>query len=235
MKKYFYVKDSQRFGPITIEDLKKVNITKETLVWFDGLTEWKAAIEIPDLEDLFIVQVVSHSTSIEVNKNNDLLIPKTEDLRRTVPQFIQEQSDENRLVKSEYDDSAQVDEQNTPVDDFNETIPTNPKQRMFASPFSFNGRIRRTEYWLTFVAVNLLFFVVEAMGGGSSSGDNNLLIFIIFIPAFWLMIAQNAKRCHDRGNSGWFQIIPFYGLWMAFAGGDPFGNEYGPNPKGQNY
>jgi uncharacterized membrane protein YhaH (DUF805 family) len=49
------------------------------------------------------------------------------------------------------------------------------------------------------------------------------------------MLAQGAKRCHDRGNSGIWQIIPFYGLWMLFADGDLGRNEYGANPKGLNY
>jgi uncharacterized membrane protein YhaH (DUF805 family) len=43
------------------------------------------------------------------------------------------------------------------------------------------------------------------------------------------MLAQGAKRCHDRGNSGWYQLIPFYSLWMLFAEGDQQANSYG-NP-----
>ena len=34
-----------------------------------------------------------------------------------------------------------------------------------------------------------------------------------------------------RGNSGWYQIIPFYVLWMLFAEGDKEANEYGNPPK----
>ena len=49
----------------------------------------------------------------------------------------------------------------------------------------------------------------------------------------WFYIAQGAKRCHDRGNSGWYQIIPFYSLWMLFGNSDVGENEYGPRPKNE--
>ena len=55
---------------------------------------------------------------------------------------------------------------------------------------------------------------------------------ILLIPVYWFLLAQGAKRCHDRGNSGWYQIIPFYNLWMLFADSEKGVNDYGLNPKG---
>lgn len=105
---------------------------------------------------------------------------------------------------------------------------------MFKNPFSFEGRIRRTEYGLSYliylvfsVPFNLYFSSTEEPSGGAS-----ILFFVLLIPFFWFLISQGAKRCHDRGNSGWFQLIPFYSLWMLFADSDHGPNEYGPNPKG---
>jgi uncharacterized membrane protein YhaH (DUF805 family) len=103
---------------------------------------------------------------------------------------------------------------------------------MFNNPFSFDGRIRRTEYGLSmilyFVAYAILFAVV------ASDRDFSIL-FIAMIPMLWFLWAQGAKRCHDLGNSGWWQLIPFYPLWLIFQDGQIGVNQYGENPKGNHY
>lgn len=115
---------------------------------------------------------------------------------------------------------------------------------MFKAPFSFDGRIRRTEYGLTLiinaVASLIVQLIVVGMAQGSSrsysSSDNSggaAILFLIFlIPLLWFGWAQGAKRCHDLGNSGWWQLIPFYGFWLLFADGQHGSNQYGDNPKG---
>ncbi|MEY4445823.1 MAG: hypothetical protein RL444_936 [Verrucomicrobiota bacterium] len=99
---------------------------------------------------------------------------------------------------------------------------------MFKSPFSFEGRIRRTEYWLSqlIMAAYIVFWSIIMQA-------NELLGVIALVPYFWFAFAAGTKRCHDRGNPGIYMIIPFYGLWMAFADSDPGDNQYGPNPKGK--
>lgn len=100
---------------------------------------------------------------------------------------------------------------------------------MFQNPFSFDGRIRRTEYGISFIIYVVAVVIVNAImqtGGGAS------IARLAYIPMLWFFWAQGAKRCHDRGNSGWYQIFPFYCFWMLFAGSDSGINEYGPNPKG---
>ncbi len=53
MKKYFYSDGTNNFGPFTIEELKEKGITRETMIWFQELGEWKKAGTIQELNSLF--------------------------------------------------------------------------------------------------------------------------------------------------------------------------------------
>ena len=53
MKKYYLHNGTDQQGPFDIEDLKAKNITKETSIWHEGLSEWTTAEKIDDLKDLF--------------------------------------------------------------------------------------------------------------------------------------------------------------------------------------
>ena len=63
------------------------------------------------------------------------------------------------------------------------------------------------------------------------SDSEYFTIGIISIPMLWFTYAQGAKRCHDRGHSGWYQLIPFYVFVLLFGKGEDGENEYGDNPK----
>lgn len=101
---------------------------------------------------------------------------------------------------------------------------------MFENSFSFDGRIRRTEFGLSIIIYSVLSVIISFIITGSN-GDAAFL-GLAYIPMFWFSLAQGAKRCHDLDNSGWWQIIPFYGLWLLFQDGQPGQNQYGTNPKG---
>lgn len=102
---------------------------------------------------------------------------------------------------------------------------------MFKNPFSPLGRITRTEislsYFFSFI-VGLfwaLFFWVYKY-------DFPILFFAPpLISLFWFLICQGTKRCHDIGNPGLFQFIPFYFMVMIFKEGEMESNQYGLDPK----
>ena len=103
---------------------------------------------------------------------------------------------------------------------------------LFRAPFSFNGRIRRTEFGISYIIYVLIYVLILALTGSDGIPDYSPVFFVLHVPVVWFLWAQGAKRCHDRGNSGLYQIIPFYVLWMFFADSEFGLNEYGRNPKG---
>ena len=101
---------------------------------------------------------------------------------------------------------------------------------MFKNPFSFNGRIRRTEYVISF----LMYFIARIflyLHDKPEDGNISIFTFLCYILLAWFMWAQGAKRCHDLGKTGWFQIIPFYIFVMLFREGDLSFNKYGADTK----
>lgn len=101
---------------------------------------------------------------------------------------------------------------------------------MFQKPFSFEGRIRRTEYAFTFIAMVFFRILMEVMVFQENVALIVIMLLVLF-PFMWFHFAQGAKRCHDIGKSGWWQIIPFYFFVLLFRDGDQGLNEYGTNPK----
>ena len=53
MKKYYLHNGTEQEGPFYISQLKKKGITRETEVWFRGLSDWTCAGEIDELKVLF--------------------------------------------------------------------------------------------------------------------------------------------------------------------------------------
>lgn len=110
---------------------------------------------------------------------------------------------------------------------------------MFKNPFSFDGRIRRLEYALSYlvviIVVSIMVLILDATDSITREGNGGIIMLLIYIPMMWFSFAQGAKRCDDKGNNGWWQIIPFYWMWMLFVDGEMGDNEYGPNPKGESY
>ena len=58
-KKYFIVRNDQKYGPYTKAELTDFGITPNTLVWFEGLENWTEARFIFELSDLFQLEPMS--------------------------------------------------------------------------------------------------------------------------------------------------------------------------------
>jgi len=195
MKKYFYSNSNEKNGPLSIDELKKVNINNDTLIWFEGLEDWTPASKIEEIKPIL-----------------ELKPPP-------IPAFDNESEFENT---DEYPQKKETTKKQN-----GSTVKT--KQEMFSSPFSFEGRIRRTEYGISFIIYVIVSLLINDL---IESGELPIIIVLAHIPIVWFIWGQGAKRCHDIGNRGWFQIIPFYIFWMPFASGESGINKYGLNPKG---
>ena len=94
----------------------------------------------------------------------------------------------------------------------------------------FTGRARRQEYWMFILVYMIINIVLSFLGLDIVSGIVGLGLLI---PS--LSIA--ARRLHDTGRSGWWQLIvliPLIGLivliiFLAQDSNDE--NDYGANPK----
>jgi len=99
---------------------------------------------------------------------------------------------------------------------------------MFKAPFSFNGRVTRTEY---IISTFLMFFLLGL--SGFMVGRAAPLVLLLWLAIFWFWFAQGAKRCHDFGQPALLQIIPVINplaLWLFQGATGP--NQYGPDPRG---
>ena len=123
--------------------------------------------------------------------------------------------------------------------------------------FSFKGRIPRRTFWAVFgflialcliVAIVLNFAIFPVM----DKIDFDRLPLLVQIPIgiidwlvvisayglfIWVVLANNVKRWHDLGYSGWMVLlglIPFVGIiviiFTGFFLGQKTPNEYGPDP-----
>ena len=102
---------------------------------------------------------------------------------------------------------------------------------MFKSPFYLGGRIRRTEYGLSFILAISVIPCAVAIDIIREAHYSNVLYYILVIATVWFIVAQGVKRCHDIDCSGWYQFIPFYFFVLLFSDGNPNENRYGKNPK----
>lgn len=118
--------------------------------------------------------------------------------------------------------------------------------------FSFDGRLRRSQWWLAHIGVCLavsivLGLVAMAAGPGSYTWGATTRIsplyelceLIVAVLAAWIGLALDVKRWHDRNKSGWFVLVGFIPVigffWilieLGFLDGTHGSNRFGPSPK----
>ena len=61
--KYYYLDGIEKKGPYEKEELKNYNINAETLVFFEGLSNWKPIKDIPELNSYLFEIVLANDTN----------------------------------------------------------------------------------------------------------------------------------------------------------------------------
>ena len=99
----------------------------------------------------------------------------------------------------------------------------------------FEGRARRTEYWMFFLINAVIAIVLEIIG---AIIHTNILYYIYGLAVLIPSIAVGVRRLHDTGKSGWWiliGLIPIVGLIVLLVffatAGQPGNNQYGGDPK----
>lgn len=106
------------------------------------------------------------------------------------------------------------------------------KKVVFGNYANFNGRARRKEYWMFFLANVLISFILGFILGLISPGlvlIGNLYSLAVLVPS----IAVAVRRMHDIDKEWWYMLIPFYNVYLACQEGTQGPNQYGADPKNQ--
>lgn len=106
----------------------------------------------------------------------------------------------------------------------------------------FNGRARRTEFWM-FALFNMIFIIVamvldNILGTTVEDLPYGAFYFLYILAVLIPGLAVTVRRLHDVGKSGWMYLIvliPLVGaIWLivlTVTDSNPGANQYGPNPK----
>ena len=107
----------------------------------------------------------------------------------------------------------------------------------FSKYATFSGRASRSEYWFFYlftIIASIVTWIIDTMLLGYSSEDTGAISLIFQIIIILPSIAVGARRLHDIGKSGWWQllILTFIGIillivWFATIGSskkNKFGN-----------
>lgn len=71
MRTYYINSGSENTGPFTLEELKNLQINKNTLVWYEGMDEWKHAVDLVELASFFTVVTPSKKQSTTTTPTKD--------------------------------------------------------------------------------------------------------------------------------------------------------------------
>lgn len=82
-EKFYFIRNGQQIGPIEAEQLAHENITPQTMVWRQGMEDWKEARLLPELD--FLWQIMQITGQVEFHPSKHLLGSNHSPLKITLP------------------------------------------------------------------------------------------------------------------------------------------------------
>ena len=100
--------------------------------------------------------------------------------------------------------------------------------------FTFTGRSRRKEFWYFMLFCLIIGIITSLLDAALNS---QLIGFIVNLALLIPSLTVGARRLHDIGRSGWWQLLALTGIgvfvliywWVKDS--QTGNNEYGPSPK----
>ena len=189
------------------------------------LTRKKILANVQDCSVEDLVEAILNNTVTMYELKSCGLLPKQQKLVKNALKDIREGHISSNHANDTNDDfPSEITVDNDPYNtDGVATVVSvyNQSSNVFFRPFSFKGRVKRRCYWVSSV-VTLVWFLALLVSAVNSYEEIYsrilLLTLVLGIPVLWSYLAQAVKRCHDRRASGWWLLVPFYCIWLLFAG-----------------
>lgn len=212
---YFISNNGVQKGPLTFEQLKGQKINKDTLVWKEGAPDWVKASEVEELVPILELMPPSVDTVSAVTANVEMASQVRNGERKVEVCNNAPNCEVEMLAKA-----PEVEKENIQKKLIDNTM-------TFSHFLTFKGRCRRTEYFM----VSVLCYAIIGACAGMSLDDTVFSVLLLLLISY-VYISTAVRRCHDRGHSGFYILIPYYCLYLLFADSKPGDNKYGNNPKG---
>lgn len=106
------------------------------------------------------------------------------------------------------------------------------------NPFDFDGRARRTEYWIfsVFYFIISVTLILISMKYMLFIYKGNFLLQNIFgLIMYFPLLSVSIRRYHDVNKSGWNMFIPIYNLILLLRAGTVGRNDYDVDPRDERY